>query len=212
MPSISIQHCLSDFENGVFSALELLIEADSYRIEQANGRYYKLGSRRREIFAAIALLRMHLAWENYIEDTFVRYMCGSTTTTGYSPTLITPQCRNTKEAVRKILGGSSYLIWSPKNIEVRARQYFDNGEPFVSAIGGARNTLDEINTIRNRFAHRSGYSALRFESVVQTLLGVLPRGINPGRLLLMQDPAYPTIRLIDRYSNILLVSARNIVP
>lgn len=98
MPIINVQHCLRNFENSVVSAMDLLDESDSYRILHNTGAYIKIPVRRKELFASLSLLRMQLAWESFVEDVFVRYMCGAVTASGYSPILISMRCGNTKES------------------------------------------------------------------------------------------------------------------
>lgn len=81
----------------------------------------------------------------------------------------------------------------------------------MSAINSSRNSLIEINDIRNRFAHRSKFAQVKFQQVVRNALGYVPRGINPGRFLLTPDPSNTNIRIIDKYVAIITVSARTIV-
>lgn len=120
MPRIGVQHCLRDFGSSVSDALSLLNETENYRIIQTDGRTFRLGIRRKELFAAIALLRMHLAWEDYVENVFIRYLCGATTDTGYSPVLLVPRVLNTSVAMSNLLGNSQFLNWSPSSLSERA--------------------------------------------------------------------------------------------
>jgi hypothetical protein len=214
MPPLGVQHCLIDFEDNIDKALQLVSDSENYRIITQTGQLSRISVRQKELFASLALLRMHLAWEDYIENVFLRYICGARTSTGYSPTLLSPSTPNLRTASTILLGRNNYLNWSPTNIESRARQFFRLGEPFISTINISRNALQEISTIRNRFAHRSESAYLEFEIIVRNALGFMPRGINSGRFLLMNDPANPHshIRFIDKYATILRVSAGNIVP
>lgn len=211
MPRLGVQHCLRDFEESIDNALDLLTLADSLRIRLLDGRIIRIGSRRRELYASIALLRIHLAWEDFIENVFIRYMCGAQTASGYSPVLLGAPYPNSRAALSNLLGGSSYLTWSPNNIVTRANVYFDRGDPFVAMVNSARNSLIQINTVRNRFAHRSQFAIVEFETVIRNAIGYMPRGINPGRFLLMADPNNPGLRFVDTYAAILRVSARSIV-
>lgn len=210
MPELNVEHCLRNFDDSISKALNLLSEIDDYRILQPTGSLIRVNSRKKELFAAISLLRMHLAWEDFIENVFIRYLCGGITQSGYSPVLVGLPAKNIRAAIATLMGRNNYLIWSPANIEIKARQFFDLGEPFVSTISGARNALIEINAVRNRFAHRSEHASVEFTNLVRNTFGYIPRGINPGRFLLMNDPAAP-MRFIDKYEVILRVSARNIV-
>jgi hypothetical protein len=211
MPSLGVQHCLRDFEDNLDNALNMLAESSTYRIPKGLERSVSISSRRKELFAALALLRMHIAWEDFIERSFLRYLCGAYTTSGYSPILLNAPFRTIDNAFTTILAGHQYINWNPAKIENLARTYFNSGDPFVSAVSPARNKLTEINDVRNRFAHRSESASQKFEFIVQSVFGFVPRGINPGRYLLMTDPLNPSLRFIDSYAVILRVTARSIV-
>ena len=212
MPGLGVQHCLVSFNADMESASRLLDEMFLLRISDARGRMHRIGARRQEMIACLALLRMHLAWEEFLESVFVRYMCGGRTATGHSPMLCAAPESTVGAAYKALLGGSSFLAWNTSNIDTRARHYFDHGEPFVTMLGSARNTLEQISVVRNRFAHRSEHAASHFRSLVRSVLGYTPRGMSPGRFLLAVDPANPGLRIIDTYASVLRVSARSIVP
>ena len=132
MPSLGVQHCLRDFEESLDNALRILTECDSYRTPNSLGGLISIGSRRKELFAALALLRMHLAWEDFVERVFLRYLCGAHTASGYSPVLIQPPFRTINRAFTTLLSGQPYINWSPTRIVSLARSYFNLGDPFVS--------------------------------------------------------------------------------
>ncbi|MBP9040764.1 MAG: hypothetical protein KBF64_03215 [Anaerolineaceae bacterium] len=211
MPRLDVQHCLRDFELSLNESLNLLAESNAYRVQNPRGTYIHIGSRRKEIFASIALLRMHMSWEDFLENVFVRFLCGGQTASGYSPSLLQAPFSIINTAYSTLLGGNNFLNWSPYNINTLALRFFNLGEPFSSAIAASRNKLDEINIVRNRFAHRSDFASNQFEIIIRNTLGYIPRGINPGRWLLMRDPSNPGLRLIDGYAIILRVTARSIV-
>lgn len=211
MPRLDVQHCLRDFELSLNEALNLEAESNSYRVQNARGAFIHIGSRRKELFASIALLRMHMSWEDFLENVFVRYLCGGRSASGYSPILLNAPFPIITTAYSTLLGRNNYLNWSPNNVINQASRFFDLGEPFSSAISASRNKLNEINIVRNRFAHRSEFAAHEFETIIRNTLGYIPRGINSGRWLLTTDPSNPGLRFIDSYANILRVIARSIV-
>lgn len=203
MPTIGVQHCLRDFEVNLDRGLELLAECKTYKIVNRIGRPISIGSRRKELFASIALLRMHLAWEDFIESTFLRYLCGAHTVKGFAPILIEKPYTTIDSAFTKLLDGQSYITWSLSKIDKLAGIYFQSGEPYVAAISASRNKLTEIINIRNRFAHRSDHATIHFEKIVRGVIGYMPRGINPGRFLLMSDPSAPDLRFISSVKSFL---------
>jgi len=211
MPRLDVQHCLRDFELNLNEALNLLTESNSYRVQNAQGAFIHIGSRRKELFASIALLKMHMSWEDFLENVFVRYLCGGQTASGYSPILLQVPFSVITTAYSTLLGRNNYINWSPHNVISQASRFFDLGEPFSSAIAASRNKLNEINIVRNRFAHRSDFATNEFEKVIRNTLGYIPRGINSGRWLMMIDPSNPGLMFLDGYASILRVTARSIV-
>lgn len=213
MPSATVGHCLQSFNDRVQKALKLQSEASKFRIATQTGSYRHIGNHRVELLAGLALLRIHLAWEDFVESAFVRYMCGAVSPAGYTPTLLANPERSIAQAMASLLGRRrDYLNWSPHNITSRAGRYFDRGEPFQSAISAIRQTVNDIVVVRNRFAHRSEYASKEFHLVVRNTFGYVPRGINAGRFLLRVNPspiAHGQI-FLDFYANTLIGAARSI--
>lgn len=210
MPRVEVQHCLDGFENNVLTTLSMLTEARSFRIRRQNS-YVSIGARRIELFGSFALLRICLSWETFVEDVFCRYLSGARTASGYGPTLLIPPCSSAKVAMQGLLGRQRYLQWSSGEILSRANSCFGSGDPFATAVNAVTNTLEEVVTIRNRFAHRSDYAITKFRSVVMRWFGSVPRGLTPGRFLLSYDPGSGQ-PFIEFYANTLIGAARAIVP
>ena len=173
-----------------------------------------IGIRRVEVFAGVALFRIYMAWEDFLENVFLRYMCGAETPSGFSPLLIVSSKRSINEAMNELLGrGFRYLNWSSNNTLTRARIYFDQGEPFETTINSISNLLGEISAIRNSFAHRSDFARNEFRNVVRNAFGYLPRGLSPGRFLLTANPSSVIGEpFIDYYAQFLLGASQAIVP
>jgi hypothetical protein len=119
-----------------------------------------------------------------------------------------------KDAMTTLLGSHNYLSWSPKETLDRANQYLDSGEPFKSTIGSVRNDLDNMNIIRNRFAHRSAYAIGSFRQLVRRELGYNPRGMTPGRFLLTEKPLTRRKKqtFLKYYCAILDIASNGIAP
>ncbi len=186
MPSVNIQHCLNSFTSEVQNSLDLANDAQHFRILKPGGRFEHIGIRRVELFAGIALLKMHMAWETFLEDVFIRYLCGASSPTGYTPVLLGPPKSNTNMAFSLLLGPNHvYLNWTLQSTLKRAIGYFLYGEPFTSAMNSVSTTLDDISIIRNSMAHRSAFARSNFRTVVVREFGFVPRGLNANRFLLM---------------------------
>lgn len=216
MPQRGVQHCLREFDQRVQASLVFLQEAPNFRVRQPNGHYNYIGQHRIEQFAGLALLDIHLAWEEFLENVFLRYMCGAHASSGYAPSLLfSPERRIAAAFARLLPSGQNFLDWNAHQVLNRARIYFDQGgEPFFTAISAARQTISDISIVRNRFAHRSDYAAQNFRRLVLREFGHIPRGINPGRFLLTThaSPAAGGQRYLEFYANVLLGAGNTIVP
>lgn len=213
MSHIGIDHCLRRFDEGIGVYLNLTLESRQY-LMKTGGKLKSIGPRRMELIAGASLLAIYKAWEDFVESTFIRYICGGITASGYAPVLMNPRFRTTNSAFTTLLGNANYINWNPGSITTRADLYFDTGEPYSMAIMSIRQTLDEIVVVRNRYAHRSQYTYQEFQSVVRRYLGYMPQGITPGRFLLTINPSYgdSNIMFIEHYANSLLTAARTIIP
>jgi len=213
LAAISVDRCRQEFEDSIQSILAFLNVAKNFKIIQSDSSYKNIGVRQVELITGLVLLKIYLSWEEFIEDVFTRYMCGAKSASGYTPSLTFHKEPNIADAMATLLVGKKYLNWSSNNIIDRADRYFDHGAPFRTVISAIRSTLDEIIIIRNRFAHRSDFSAVEFRKVVLKWCGYVPPGIVPGRFLLSKNPQLGSGQVfIDYYANILLGASYSIVP
>jgi hypothetical protein len=213
VPGIAAEPCLTAFEGSVTDSLAFVREAQSLLEEDNLGRQVRLHIRRRELLAGLGLLKVQVAWEIFLEEAFTRYMCGAQSPSGYRPVLLSTKDATIEAARTRLLGSQRFLNWSALNAMSRASEHFDEGEPFSTSLSAVRHVLDEINDIRNRFAHSSQYAARQFNQVVRSHLGYMPRGMTVGRFLLTPISGLEGtgLRFIDLYGNLLLGAARAIV-
>jgi len=211
---ITTKPCLVAFEGGVTDSLSFVRDAQEFmeRIDPASDPT-RIHIRRRELMAGLGLLRIQVAWEIFLEDAFTRYMCGARSPSGYRPTLLSSAEKDIGSACSRLLGSQRFLSWSALKANERAQEYFAEGEPFSTALSAVTHVLDEVNDIRNWFAHSSQYAARQFQQVVRSHLGYVPRGMTVGRFLLTPVSGVEGSgwQFIDLYGNLLLGSARAIV-
>lgn len=181
---------------------------------QANAGYRYVGIRTVEQIAGLALIRIHLSWESFLEETFTRYICSASTQSGYSPRLKSVAYSNMKQAKRKLVGQRRYISWSIDSTLARSRRYFVDGEPFTSTISAVRQTLEDISVVRNRLAHASEYAVSEFRKVVIKHLGYVAKGMTPGRFLLwvVPHPGPKTHTVLEYFAENLIGAAWLIVP
>ncbi len=216
MPARSVAQCRSLFEERIDSLLQFADESRGFHFITPNGSRTHIGSRRREMIVGMTLLHSHIAWEDFLETVFVRFLCGAVPPTGGAPILIRPRFSNNASAMSDMLasfGSGKFLNWSESNTLRYAARYFHLGEPFATSIGSVKTTSSEMNVIRNRFAHRSLFSRLEFQRIVTSRLGYVPRGMTVGRFLTGAAPTGTgASNMLDYYTSELKVAASAIVP
>ncbi len=156
-----------------------------------------------EEVASLCLLRLSLSWESFLEDTFLRYMCGAPSLQGNVPTVLAGSANDLASAFATLAGRSRYINWSAQQTTGRAARQFLIGDPFHIPLAAVTAVMNEMQAVRNRMAHHSEYSKQEFDSAVRNHLGYIPRGITPGRFIQMQTPLTNGLTLFDHFrSNI----------
>lgn len=199
---LSLSHVLIDFQNGINSSTNLI------------SRVQRLGIPRiqLEIIVEMAFLRIFVAWESFLEESFIRYAVGAVSPSGYAPsTLIHP--RNIGHAQELVLSGRDYVPWnSASEVVRRSAPYFQDGEPYRSALDTAAVELDEMNTIRNRITHKSINSKSKFNAFIRRKFGHGVRGMTPGKFLLTLPSSSPPNTFLDYYIEVIRIASSMIVP
>jgi hypothetical protein len=158
----------------------------------------------KELVIELAFLRIFIAWENFLEDSFFRYLVGGKSYSGKSPIkFINPP--TIKKATEIVTGEKNkYIKWnlSEENI-TRSEIYFKNGEPYKNTLQTISTDIKNMNTIRNRITHRSKASKDNFREFIRQECGHGIKGMTPGRFLLRNNPkTKPIITYFDYYSSI----------
>lgn len=199
------------FATSLTDAVALAVDCRRFKLDGGNGPEW-IGRERTELIAGFASLRVHLAWEEFLEETFVRYLCGIPPTGGAGPVLRQPQCANLTAARTLMLGGKDFVGWQRKPARKRARRYFDAGYNYTPALIAAADSIDTLVAVRNAVAHRSPSATRIFYERVRGRLGYLPAGVTPGRFLLRDDPKYPGRKVIESLARDLRAAANTIAP
>jgi hypothetical protein len=161
----------------------------------------------------MAFLRAFLAWEVFIEESFVLYLLGQSPPRGRAPRryVFLP---NQKMAVDWVAEGRKYARWTdPAEISSRAERVFYGGRPFAETLRSNQNILSEARTIRNAIAHKSMSARDKFETFVRTKLGTLPHNLTVGSFLGTTAPGTaPPVSFLESYVDKIDSAARRIVP
>ena len=172
-----------------------------------------ISASRRNSMVELAFLRGFLAWESFLEESFILHMLGKKPRRGKPPVrYVLPP--NRKLAFELASAGLDYAKWeSAKDVATRATRFFRDGRPFTSALRAKQNTLDDARTLRNAVAHRSEAAQRKFERLARNELGgALPPGITVGRFLnTTRSPSIPPESFLEYYLGTLQLVAEQII-
>ena len=207
-----VRTALNAFVESAQAAAGLLAGVKQLRSRAPRGARL-LSDRQFEMVAELSFLQTYLAWEEFLEESFIRYLCGSASPSGKKfSRLVKPRDRGTAE---KLLYMHRHRPdWTePGNVTRLAESMFDLGGPFVP-VSSASADLREMKVIRNRIAHRSLSAQQELEQLVRRVYGAVPRRTTAGGYLLRRPPG-PRSRkrtFLAYYSDLLVALARMIAP
>jgi hypothetical protein len=202
MPRAKIRSVIEDFRADVRRSNDLLTVARArgipfFRVEQ---------------IAELSYLKIYLAWESFLEESFIRFLSGARTLSGRGvSSYVTPSSLDhARDVLTGLDKGGRYADWAKREVVTeRARLLFKNGTPFVGPLQAAASDLNDMRTMRDCIAHRSAYVQRNFGKVVLRRLGVAHQ-MHPGRFLLRNRPGSAETYL-QFFSRVILAVAEQIV-
>lgn len=220
MPRIQVQDELTKLERGVTQTIRMFNSLRELG-KLINSKWMPIKQRDVDLIAELAGLKLFVIWEDFLEQTFIRYMCGAKTYSRYSPKLYV-KAPTLTHARNILLGGRPYINWENTNeVARRAETYFRRGEPYATVLRSAQVHLDTFKVIRNRIVHSSRFAETQFQKKVENLLGSTLPKITPGRLLLSPPTSAaipfrmkissPPKSLLETYAEFIVVLAQKIV-
>jgi hypothetical protein len=138
-----------------------------------------------ELLYELAYLRIFIGWESFLEQTFVRYLCGYRSTGGvtFSPTGAGAFYTKIQDAETSVLGGRQFVLWhDPISVMRRAQRFLINC-PHESVIASHATRLTDYGSVRHRIVHGQEDARLKFNNATMNLAGRRYRGARPGRFL-----------------------------
>lgn len=183
------------FDRDVDKALDLPRKGELIRTGSPKGSVAlrELTPYRLEALYEFAYLRVILAWEQLMEEAFLRYLCGCAGPGGV-PNLISAPFARIEDAHRAIFAGRDYLLWYPDKAVKRSQAYFTNG-PIELVLSSSFSRLEWIFAIRHRIAHVSDHARVEFDKATMGLAGRRFPGSRPGAFLRSHNS--PTERWLD---------------
>jgi len=141
-----------------------------------------------EIVTEMAFLRAFLAWEAFLEESFILYLWGKNPPRGKPPKpCVHPPTRRVAEQL--VAEGKDYADWAEvQNVIKRAERFFQDGEPYSDALRSRRSRLQDIKIVRNATVHSSSYSWEKFQILTRRELATYPPRLTVGGFLGMTVP------------------------
>lgn len=192
------------FGQQVAAALAVAEVVEVARVEAASGSNTRrhLYPARLELVYELAYLRVFVAWETFLEETFLRYLCGYDSVRGQAPLAPGEKYRRTLLAAEQdVLGGRQYKLWhNPSEVLKRSGQFFDaTKETMAVVLSSNLAEITNMAAVRHRIAHGNDDARRKFDSATMTLAGKRYRAAKAGAFLRDHDrSATPPIRWLER--------------
>jgi hypothetical protein len=142
-----------------------------------------------ELAYELAYLRMFTAWEDFLEQSLLRYMCGYVALHGQEQPVGGHYCATLSAAKATLYGHQHYLLWhNPNTVTNRAARVLHQSrhETVLASIQGR---MEHFAAIRHRIAH--AHASSEFDAATMALAGKRYRGSRPGRFLRDWAPHAP---------------------
>ena len=177
------------------------------RQKYASGSY-KINSNLRKFICESAFLKIFIAWETFLERSFIDYLMGEPSVQNNRPAKWANPT-DESHANQFLVGTQRYVDWANPEITRRlSKIYFHQGYVFNSQLGSVNNDLLDLRTIRNSSAHLSSSTSSKLDALSTRLLNRTCTNYTAYKLLFSINPN-STIgdTILKYYLDILDVSA-----
>jgi hypothetical protein len=164
-----------------------------------------------ELLYEFSYLRFFLEWERFLEETFVRYLCGYQSVHGVCHIIRGHYFGTVIAAERAILGSRNFTLWhDPTKVITRSQKFFNNGFHEVVVNSNIARLLD-LAAVRHRVVHDHNDSRTKFDQATLNFVGRRYPGSRPGRFLREWDQSVtPPRRWLETLGTELVNMARQI--
>lgn len=166
-----------------------------------------------ELLYELAFLRVYLAWEEFLEESFLRYLCGYQAAHGQETPTSGSFYPSLAAARSALYGRRPYVLWhDPARVVGRAARFLDKSrhEIVISSIAGR---LESFAKIRHRIAHSQDYARREFDQTTMAFAGRRYHGSRPGRFLRDWVPGRtPPLRWLNQIADELRGLAHQVTP
>lgn len=197
---------LTDLGDAFAFAQGIIIDAHT---TDSSGQFTKPANIRAFMTEA-AILKAYIAWERYLEQSFLHYLTGTASTSG--KTLVCYlKPPSIEHASLILIGTQRYVDWSnPQVVLQLAKLYFHGGEPYQTTISSVYSDLYDLRMIRNAAAHLSTTTSDKLDQVALRKLGRATTGITVYDLVTATSPSDPSKSILQTYIDLLTAAATQI--
>jgi len=154
----------------------------------------------------LAFLSAVAAWEDFVADVYLGYLCGYPAPNGYKPRLRAGPAQHKTHALTLAAGEANEreaerkLRWNSfKWIQGLAAVHFAPANVFDSTKSKDAAWLDLAQIVRNRVAHNSEKAKRQYKAALNRLMddkpdSPLPPGFAPGKFLIYTTATDPQLR------------------
>lgn len=172
------------FSSHIRNSLDFIerVELSRVLVSRQSGKRLRISDI--ELSYELAYLRIFIAWEDFLEQTLIRLICGYAHSAGQEP--LQPRCsyyRNILAAEAAILSGRRYKLWHDPIQVISRAQRFLLGSRFEIVISSAQSNLEKYSATRHRIAHSQKDARIQFDNASMSLSGRRYLGARPGRFL-----------------------------
>jgi hypothetical protein len=138
---------------------------------------------RLQLIYEMAFLHIFVHWEVFLEESFVRYLCGYAGPLGPQVLVQGTFERTITSARLRLLGGQQYILWhSAQGVQSRGQKYFVGGL-HENVVASGRPRLEWFAAVRHYIAHKNSDARLKFDQACMSLCGRRYPGSRPGAFL-----------------------------
>jgi hypothetical protein len=210
----NLRASLNAFVRSVTECRHLAVDAHAWASPKPGHKRAMISPQRRDSMMELAFLRSFLAWETFLEESFVLYLGGQKPPKGRAPFRYSfpPNLGAAMEWV--VPEGQDYATWTvASRVTERAQRFFRHGQPYAPVLRSNQSALDESRTLRNAIAHASASAQSKFETLVRNKIGALPPKLTVGGFLGMVVPSStPPRSYLDHYLEKIEFAAHQVVP
>lgn len=191
----AVDHLLDRFIAASRSARDLVQKVSTLSSVNPNTPQPRLHPEQARRVVELAFLGLVSSWDEFLEQTFVRYLAGAKTSSKYAPRLRIGNTNGIHHAYHVITGKPDFdpsrsysKFHDPRWVIDTAKIYFELGAPYATALHPSLAVLNHAIKLRNRVAHNSSKARADFKMSAREHLGLgtdapLAQGYSVGDLL-----------------------------